>query len=41
MMIDIARSDDNDEIREKAIFWIGQSDHDKAADFLEELLGEW
>jgi hypothetical protein len=37
---ELARNSEDPEIREKAIFWLGQSGDERAADYLEELVGE-
>ena len=37
-LMDIARNDDDQELRENAIFWLGQSDDPRVADFLLELI---
>jgi hypothetical protein len=38
LLIDIARNDPDPEMRTKAIFWIGDSDDPRAAEYLLDLL---
>ena len=37
-LITIARNEQNEELRDKAIFWLGQTDDPRAAEFLAELI---
>lgn len=39
-LIEIVRDEKSGEVRQQAVFWIGQFDSDKAADFLLELINE-
>ena len=41
-LIELARDSEDPEVRENAIFWLGQSGDERAADYLEELVGgDW
>jgi HEAT repeat protein len=39
-LMDIAREDPNPEFRRKAVFWLGQTDDPRVADFLLELINQ-
>ncbi|HUU45237.1 MAG TPA: HEAT repeat domain-containing protein, partial [Acidobacteriota bacterium] len=39
LLINVARTNRNPEVREQAIFWLGQSGDERALDFFEEILG--
>ncbi len=38
LLIDVARRNRNPAIRKEAIFWLGQSEDERALDFIEEIL---
>lgn len=40
MLIAIARHNPNPRVREKAIFWLGQSGDERAVQFFKEILGK-
>ena len=40
LLLEIARSDPDPEMREKAVFWIGDSDDPRAEAFLLDVLGQ-
>ncbi len=39
-LIDVARNDDDAELRKKAVFWLGRSEDPRVPEFLLELIGE-
>jgi HEAT repeat protein len=39
-LVDIARKDKDSEMRKKAIFWLGQSDDPRAAQYIEQILND-
>ena len=39
-LLAVARSEKNPELRKKAIFWLGQSDSEEAAKFLQQLIDQ-
>jgi HEAT repeat protein len=38
LLIEVARTNRNPEVRRKAVFWLGQSRDPRALDFIEEIL---